>query len=62
LTGDKNVDVDDYRAVHQCKLAASKGDCATARAIAARIAAKNVAMYRTQVMTDAAVAACLSSK
>lgn len=62
LTGDKSVDVDDYRAVQQCKVAAAKGDCVTARAIAARIAAKNVAMYRAQVMTDAAVAACLSSK
>jgi hypothetical protein len=62
LMGDKSVNVDDLYLLQQCKLAATKGDCASARSIAARIADKNVAMYRARVMTDAAIAACLSSK
>ncbi len=45
-----------------CKAAASSGDCAEARKYAARIADKNIAMYRARVMTDAEIAACLQTK
>jgi len=60
--GDKAPNAEDYLALSQCKSAAAKGDCPAARAIAARIADKNVAMYRARVVTDAAIAACLNSK
>ena len=62
LMGDKAPNAEDYLALSQCKSAAAKGDCPAARAIAARIADKNVAMYRARVVTDAAIAACLNSK
>jgi len=64
LMGDKRQDANNIYAflLQQCKQAATSGDCATARSIAARIADKNVAMYRARVMTDPDIAACLSSK
>ena len=62
LMGDKRLDGNDLLLLEQCKTAAAAGDCATARDRAARIADKNVAMYRAQVITDPAIAACLNSK
>jgi hypothetical protein len=62
LMGDKRLDGNNLLLLEQCKVAATRGDCATARNLAARIADKNVAMYRARVITDAAIAACLSSK
>jgi hypothetical protein len=59
---DKSVNADDFYLLQQCKLAASNGDCASARAFAARIADKNVAMYRARVVTEPAIAACLNAK
>ena len=62
LLGDKTeVGTDDYL-LSRCKVAAENRNCAAAKAIAARIAEKNVAMYRTRVLTDAAIAACLNAK
>jgi hypothetical protein len=62
LLGDKTeVGTDDYL-LSRCKAAAENGNCAAAKAIAARIAEKNVAMYRARVLTDAAIAACLNAK
>lgn len=62
LMGDKRLDGNNLLLLEQCKTAAASGDCATAQDLAARIADKNVAMYRARVITDAAIAACLNSK
>jgi hypothetical protein len=62
LMGDKAPVAGDYALLEQCKTAATRGDCAAARALAAQLAEKNVAMYRARVVTDPAIAACLSSK
>ncbi len=62
LMGDKAPVAGDYALLEQCKTAAARGDCPAARALAAQLAEKNLAMYRARVMTDAAIAACLSSK
>ncbi|HEX8111088.1 MAG TPA: caspase family protein [Kofleriaceae bacterium] len=52
---------DDYLFA-SCKTAATNGNCDLAKAIAARIAEKNIALYRTRVLTDAAIAACLTAQ
>jgi hypothetical protein len=62
LTGDKSLNVEDYSLVVNCKKAAAAGNCPEARAIAARLAERNVALYRAKVVTDTAIAACLNSK
>jgi hypothetical protein len=59
LMGDKAPVAGDFALLEQCKTAAANGDCPAARALAARIADKNVAMYRARVVTDPAIAACL---
>jgi len=62
LMGDKAPEPGDFALLEQCKTAAARGDCPAARALAARIADKNVAMYRARVVTVAAIAACLKEK
>lgn len=64
LTGDKASNSDRvYDALFKlCKAAAAAGDCDEARRYAARIADKNVALYRARVLADSEIAACLRSK
>jgi hypothetical protein len=45
--------------VRQCQAAASRGDCAAAKSIAARIAKDDAEAYRARVVKDAAIARCL---
>jgi hypothetical protein len=44
----------------QCRTAAARGDCETAKKIAQRIQADDAAYYAQSVATDAAIAKCLS--
>ena len=45
--------------VKQCELAAAKNDCASVRAIAAKIAKQDPALYKAKVSKNAAVQRCL---
>ena len=45
--------------VRQCQAAATRGDCAAAKSIAARIAKDDAETYRSRVVKDAAIARCL---
>jgi hypothetical protein len=50
----------DGQLLAQCRDAASRGDCETAKKIAARIQADDAAYYTQSVATDTAIAKCLS--
>ena len=45
--------------LEQCRAAATRGDCETAKLIAARIARRDAAYYRSNVPTDVTIAKCL---
>jgi len=46
--------------VRQCQAAATRGDCAAVKSIAARIAKDDAEAYRSRVVKDAAIARCLN--
>lgn len=50
----------DGQLLAQCRAAASRGDCETAKKIAARIQVDDAAYYARSVSTDPAIAKCLS--
>jgi hypothetical protein len=47
--------------ITQCRAVAARNDCSAARTIAARIAAQYPAVYRDRILTDPAIAKCLTA-
>ena len=49
------------RLIAQCRAAASRGDCATVKTLAAQIASQDQAAYRAQIAGDSAIRRCLGN-